>query len=163
MKGNSVKGCNPNKYRQSLTTLSSELVRGSFSYQQSPINFKEHDQKVSRLRNTINCDLAGFFREEFQNYLVEREKEKTSHLRCTLTELEEKISIAKNKLHSGKSIVVLSDSDDQTTVRSHQNEKTLTFSGESVSTVSSHGRNKTLFSPPTSKRVTPFSPKKTVL
>jgi len=51
--------------------------------------------------------------------LAEREKEKTSHLRTTLTELEEKISIAKNKLHSGKSIAVLSDSDDETTVKSH--------------------------------------------
>ncbi len=62
MKVNSMKAYSPNKYRQSLTTLSSEQFRGSFSYQRSPVYMEEHDLSILRLRNTIKCELAGLIR-----------------------------------------------------------------------------------------------------
>ena len=127
-----------NKYRQSLDLISSELVRNSLSTSSSMrYLFRQSLTSSSKVRKAIQLDLLEYLKEKFQHQCEQRQTDSYSHLKSSLGELQQKISDAKRQLNHSQKSTVSEDLDNVAAKRQPGNEKTLTFSADLNTTISS--------------------------
>ena len=77
-----------NTYRQSVSILSSELIRNSFSGEGSVPNiFRESVSSPYRCRNSLNIEMAERLLRGVEFEKREREKQQFTNLKSTLSDL----------------------------------------------------------------------------